>query len=326
MGDSGVSDVATSVSGDMTSADTGSAGSPTAATPSFTGSDGSGAQPLAGTGGEGSDQTPDATTQAVGPIPYERFREVNERMKAAEQRWQQIEQRYGSVLQLDPGALQGMLGWYQQAAQNPVEFATTLLNELAGNDQYRGQVASQAARILGGLRQFAPKEDPEPQPDLVAENGAAVYSAQQQRAWQEWNQRHLQAAFDAKLAQATAPLQRLQQEQQVAQVTRQAEQVASHQYQQAQTWHGFKQHEAKIAKVFSDNPNLTLQDAYLHVLHTDILPSLPAQAQASVVADMQRKAAAQSLNPGNATRGAGPEVKGAEADDFAKALAHFSKR
>jgi hypothetical protein len=45
----------------------------------------------------------------------------------------------------------------------------------------------------------AATEDPEPQPDLQAENGMPVYSAQQQRQWQEWQTRRLRAEFEERL-------------------------------------------------------------------------------------------------------------------------------
>jgi hypothetical protein len=86
--------------------------------------------------------------------------------------------------------------------------------------------------------------------------------------------------------------------------------------QRARQWHGFKDHEAEIAKVFNAHQEFDLKDAYLHVLHEKILPSYPAKAQAQVVADLQSRAAAQTLNPGGATRPGQPDFKG----DFKAAL------
>ena len=94
------------------------------------------------------------------------------------------------------------------------------------------------------------------------------------------------------------------------------ENSAAQQYQQALKWHGFKEHEADIAKAFNENANWSLTDAYIHVLHTKILPSLPAQAQAKVVADLQSKAAAQTLNPAGTVKPSAPDFHG----DFKAAL------
>lgn len=274
---------------------------------------------------QGQDAAPNTATNQPGPIPYERFYEVNERMKAAEQnaaRWQKAQEQFGDLSQVDPTVYRTAMGLVNQLRTSPVEAVTALINELSANDQYRPQLASQAARLLNGLRVKQPAEDPEPQPDLMAENGSPVYSATQQRSWLEWNQRKMQANFEQKLADATAPLRDMQREREIAKVQQHAESVASQMYERAKTWHGFKENEAKIREAFAANPGWQLQDAYLHVLHTDILPKLPAQAQAKVVADLQQKAAAQTINPSGASAPAAPDFKG----DFAKALAFYAKQ
>ncbi len=257
---------------------------------------------------------------APGPVPYERFQDVNRRMKEAEDRWRNTEQSWGQVLRHDPQRVSQAVEFAQRFSADPVEAAVQILMEAQQNDQFRPKVASQAARILGMFRNSQPKEEPEPQPDLVAENGSPVYSAERLRQWREWDGRRSKADLEAKLAEALRPVKEFQQERQQQQLRQQADAAASKQYQQAQSWHGFKEHEAAIAEAFNQNPSWTLQDAYLHVLHTKILPSIPARAQAQVVADLQSKAAAQTLNPGSSTRPSTPEFKG----DFKAALEHFA--
>lgn len=255
------------------------------------------------------------------PGAYARFKEVNEQYKQATEWRQNLEQSWGEILKADPSRLREMIGWYQRAAADPVAHATQLLSELQADERYRPQVASQAAKILSALRVQQPKEDPEPQPDLVAENGLPVYSAKQQRDWLGWNQRKMQAEFDAKLQQTVAPFKSLVQRQQQVELEQQTKAQADAQLQRARQWHGFKEHESEIAKVFDAHPEFDLKDAYLHVLHEKILPTLPAKAQAAVVADLQSKAAAQTLNPSGATRPATPDFKG----DFKAALEHAAK-
>lgn len=309
--------------GDSGSASAESVGAPTTPT-TATATDTTAAPPTAGP----VDQTPgslttDATTQAPGPIPYQRFEEVNRRMKEAEDRWRNTEQSWGEILKANPQQIRQMLGWYQRAAADPVAHATQLLAELQADERYRPQVASQAARILQGLRGMQAKEEPEPQPDLVAENGTPVYSADALRKWREWDSKRSQAAIEARLSEALKPLREIQQERQQSVLKQHATDAAAKQYQAAQNWHGFKEHEADIAKAFSENADWSLQDAYLHVLHTKILPSIPAKAQAQVVADLQSKAAAQTLNPSGATKPSTPDFKG----DFKAALEyHAGKR
>lgn len=265
--------------------------------------------------------TTDATAQP-GPIPYERFAEVNRRMQEAERQRQTLEQSWGEILKNDPQQIRAAVDFARRFYADPVENVAQILQELQGHEQYRGKLGSQAARILGSLRGVQPKEDPEPQPDLVAENGAPVMSAQRLREWQTWNQTRLQRDFDAKLQQTIAPFKGMMEREQQQKVQQQVNEQAAKQYERAKTWHGFTAHEADIAKAFNENPDWTLQDAYLHVLHTKILPTLPAQAQAKVVADLQSKAAAQTLNPSGATKPAAPDFGG----DFKKALEHYGAR
>ena len=310
----------TSPNGEIGSAPAESATAPVAATTADAPT--SGAAPIGGVGdAQPGSLTTDATTP--GPIPYQRFEEVNRRMKEAEDRWRNTEQSWGEILKANPQQIREMLGWYQRAAADPVAHATQLLAELQADERYRPQVASQAARILSALRQHQPKEDPEPQPDLVAENGMPVYSADRLRQWREWDSKRSQAAIEARLSEALKPLREMQEERQQSQLRQQASDSAAKQYQQAQSWHGFKEHEADIAKAFNENPAWSLQDAYLHVLHTKILPSFPAKAQAQVVADLQSKAAAQTLNPAGAVKPSTPDFHG----DFKAALEyHAGKR
>jgi len=311
-------DETTSPLGDSGSASAGSVEAPS--TPTTTEFATSGAPPTTGLADQSGRVTSDATVP--GPIPYQRFEEVNRRMKDAEDRWKNTEQSWGEILKADPRQIRDMLGWYQRAAQDPVAHATQLLAELQADPRYQGQVASQAARILGSLRSSQPKEDPEPQPNLQAENGMAVMSADRQREWVAWNQRRQQVEFDAKLQQAIAPFKGMAEREQQRELRQRAESSAQQMYQRASQWHGFKEHEAEIATAFNDNPNWSLQDAYLHILHTTILPTLPAKAQAQVVADLQSKAAAQTLNPAGSSKPATPDFKG----DFKAALEYHAGR
>ena len=181
-----------SPNGDIGSAPAESATAPVAATtPDVTTS---GSSPIASEPQQTSSLTTDATAQP-GPIPYQRFAEVNKRMQDAEDRWKNTEQSWGEILKADPARIRTMLDWYQRAAADPVEHVAQMLQELQGHEQYRPKLASQAARLLNSLRSTQPKEDPEPQPDLVAENGAPVMSASRIREWQTWNQRNVAAGL-----------------------------------------------------------------------------------------------------------------------------------
>ena len=271
---------------------------------------------------ESAEQTPNSPTGSDGTpperepfIPRARFDEINQRMQAAERQYQDVQQRYGRVLGQDPQAIERALWVYQQLAADPVAGATQLLQELHGHPQYGPRVASEAARLLASMRGQQPVE--EPQPDMQAEDGRAVYSADQQRKWYAWQAQQQEAA----LSQRLAPYEQALQQQQYAAMEQQAYSGAREQldYMRA-NWHGFKDHEGDVRSVMEQS-NLSPQDAYLYVLHTKILPGSQAKTQAQVMANLQAKAGAQTVNPGGAGGGKTPDFGG----DFKKALEHFGR-
>ena len=248
-----------------------------------------------------------------GPIPYQRFAEVNRRMKDAEERWQGTEQSWGEILKANPQQYTRDAGLVSAGRSRSGGISGP--NPLGATAEPAVSAASrvsQAAKILEMLRHQQPKEDPEPQPDLVAENGCPVMSAQRLREWQGWMQGRQQREFDAKLEQTVAPFKSLVERQQQQELT--AASRTSRPTQQlpdgAGSGTGSRNTKRTSPRRSTRTATSTLQDAYLHVLHTKILPAIPAQAQAQVVADLQSKAAAQTLNPSGATQAFGPRLQG----------------
>ena len=267
-----------------------------------------------------SDQTPPAVTAATpdfGPIPYDRFRAVNTRMQEAERRIKDWQDSYGDVLGLPADHAKQVVSFARQLAQDPVQTAIQLSDQLMTHPAYGPQMASAAARWLASRRGQGPAPPaPEPEPDLVAENGQPVYSAARLREWRQWSD----AQTEARILQRIAPLEQAarqtQQERHVAEVRQRADAEAGTLLEQARSWYGFEKHQESVTKAFQAHPAWTLQDAYLHVLHSEILPAMPAQAQAQVVAQLQQKAAAQTMNPAGGSVTAPPDFKG----DFLAAL------
>jgi len=252
-----------------------------------------------------------------GPIPRERFDKVNMRMQEAERRFKEMQETYGDVLSLPADQAKQLSGFAREFARDPVATMIQLNDQLMSHPQYGPQLASQAARVLAARRgQAPPAPSPEPEPDLVAENGQPVYSAARLREWRVWADKQT----EARISQRIEPLEReartRQQEQQVAAVRQRADQEAGTLLETAKSWYGFEAHQPAVTEAFREHPDWTLQDAYLHVLHTVILPAMPAQAQATVVAQLQQKAAAQTMNPAGGTATATPDFKG----DFLAAL------
>jgi len=72
----------------------------------------------------------------------------------------------------------------------------------------------------------------------------------------------------------------------------------------AKAWHGFTEHATAVADVWDARPDWSLQDAYLHVLHTTILPGLSKTERTKVLADLNQKPAATTVNPSSSTTSA----------------------
>lgn len=242
-------------------------------------------------------------------------------MQEAERRIKEWEASHGDVLKLPAEQVKAMREFAADFQADPVQTVMRLNERLQGDARFGPQLASAAARMLQARRgQGQPAAEPEPEPDLMAENGQPVYSAPQMRKWQAWQA----GQMEAKILQRLAPLEQqakaTAEERRVSEVRQRANAQADTLLAQAKTWHGFEAHQDAILEAFKSHEDWTLQDAYLSVLHSKILPAMPAQAQATVVADLQQKAAAQTLNPAGGAPASSPDFGG----DFKKALQHFA--
>ena len=70
-----------------------------------------------------------------------------------------------------------------------------------------------------------------------------------------------------------------------------------------------KEHQPLIAKAFSEHPEWNLHDAYLHVLHTEILPKADQVSQAKLLDSLKTQAAGSTVHPGASTPGGIPKFK-----------------
>lgn len=269
-------------------------------------------------------------------IPYDRWYKVNERMKQAEARTRGLEEQYGDVLRVDPQVARAQMQMYQALASDPVGTAAEMVARLMQHPQYGGQMAAAAARWAAQHPGQAPPQGMQApvsmDPDLVAENGEGVYSAKRLQQVLDQQAKTLRDEF----AKAVGPLQQSHQAQQQqarqAQMHRWADEQATRQLDEASAWYGWDQHKSDVAQALSEHPanpqtgdpGWTLPQAYLHVLHTKILPTLSANERATVVADMQQRAAAATLNPATGSAPQKPKFSG-DREGFKAALEHFGK-
>lgn len=294
---------------------TSAASSPDAATPTpSSDASASDAQPPASAEATAA-QGPPGLQAEPGPVPYKRFQEVNtERTK-----FKQDLERYAWAQGIEPEHGQSIAQFVQALRSDPVGTLLTELQTIAQADPERAQaVRSFAARMLNqGRGQAAPAADLEPEPDLQAGDGTLVYSAQQLKAWNEWNKRQLQADF----AKQVQPLQQFAAQEQAqrmrADIQAKATQWAQDTYAQWSQRPHFAEHRAEIGALMRDR-QIGVGEAYAEILATKVLPTLSAQEQRKTVDAMTSKVAAGTTNPTRMPVAQKPRPK-----DFGEAFAQL---
>lgn len=265
--------------------------------------------------GSSTDSTP-ADTRST-HVDRERFDGVNTRMQAAEKQLNEWRQKHGWAESVDPRDYQQIQSWSQSYRQDPVRWFVDTVSDLKATYPHLSPaLQSEAARILSGARGQQRQAEPDIEPDIpvMDEQGRVVSQAFSADRAKQLIARELKAALQPLVEEREQRQQAASQRQ----IRGQAEQAASSIYQRAQTWHGYKEHEPAIAQVFEANPDFSLQDAYLHVLHSQILPSLDRTSQARVLSDLQQKATATTVNPASPTGAQKPKFKG-----FGSAAAYY---
>jgi hypothetical protein len=266
-----------------------------------------------------SPETPTATSEAgatpQGPIPYDRHKEIleGERKRAAdaEAKWQ----RYQWAEELEKSGIDAATArdlvqqrhWRADVESNPVAFIERLAESARQNPSIAPQLRSVAARILGqrvaGQPQGQPDaSDPEPQPDYQDASGTPFMSVPRQREWFDWHSRQLKAQMQAEYA----PL--IDERNQRVEAEKQHQAI---QQQYTATYQGlegelnelrqqplFVEHFEKV-KAFCKAQNFTVgpKDAWLHILHTDVLPNLSQTERTKTVAELRTQATSSSVNP-----------------------------
>lgn len=253
------------------------------------------AAPTAQPQGDGST----ASTEPKGPIPYERHEAVlraeREKRKALE--W---------AANVSPDRYRQMSEWYEMADRNPVEFYKRFEAGLKQHPVWAQYLQPQQ-----------PQRDanPEPEPDLVAESGQPVYSAQQLRKWQEWNNAKTKAEFQSMVS----PL--LQKEQQ-SQMHAQAMDFAKRTVEELKDLEGFEELKPEIAKHLKADRRLSPLGAYKRAYAESYKPKMAQASRDSLLAEMNQKAHANTANP--TAQAASP--KSFKEMPWDEVLSHFSKQ
>lgn len=237
-------------------------------------------------------ETPQQSDEREPFIPRQRFDEVNGKLSELKQ-WK--EQRAWAD-QIDQQTFAQMAEWYQRAHSDPLAFTTSLIAELQNHPTYGPQLKSLAARTLAQRGQAAGPDLSNLVIDLG--NGQTIPLGDLKSQWMR------------EVEQKFAPLQQTVEQVTAERQKAEAQSFATTSIQQLRQLTGFKEHEAEIKaelqkiKLPEDaGPELVLlaaQAAYARVVPAKLQQSTAQSAQSQLLDNLQRKAAASSVNPGSA--------------------------
>jgi hypothetical protein len=254
------------------------------------------------------------TTTEPGPIPYPRFKEVNDKWTTASKELETL----GWAKGVNPQLAQSAIQLLTRAQSNPLAF-TEELETLRDHPVLGPQLRSWAARTLGFRNQPRPEAvEQEPQPDIEYEDGRKAYSAQRQHEREQW----LLKQWESKIDERIAPLAKRGEQVDQIVADREYQAIKAHAEVSAksaidtlkQQYPQFDEHKADVAEAMEKNPSFTLAQAWAQVFVQKVGPKL-ASGQAAAV---KAKVNAGSANPSRPS-GALPEP----AKDFREELARL---
>lgn len=255
-----------------------------------------------------------------GPLPFERHKAILEGVYKERDKYktdlEAYRQQHGWVESIDRDQLAQMADWYGRYQGDPGEFLEKAYQEALSHPIHGATVKSRVGKMLASMRQQQAVETIEAGIPVMDANGQIVARTYTDAQIKQLINQEFTERFGKELDPLRQDLLTRQQRDQTTQI----QQRASAELKKAESWHGFTEHKAEIQKVFKANTQMSLQDAYLDVLHRVILPSHDAKAQGKVLSDLQTKATAQTVHPGTPSGSAKPKFK-----DFREAHAYYEK-
>lgn len=262
-----------------------------------------------------------ATTETKGEPPKWRWQDIlaNARetsAKEAEARVrQELEQQYTGLQDftgIHPNERMGLLVWHRAlsgdpAAQAHVVEAARTNPALAAT--LKGLIASEPAR--------QPAADPEPNFMVETGDGRVAFDPDAFARWREWNNRSVISAARQEFQKELQPVQ------QVTQKFQQSEATAAYNTNTAQVIAKmsaadpeFKAHTKQIGEAIAADPRLlkiaigdgvpadpelAIETAWARVYRSTVLPAKQQASEATVLANLQQRAVAGSVNPAAAS-------------------------
>lgn len=260
------------------------------------------------------------TDSTEGPLPFERHKAILEGVYKERDKFktdlETYRQQHGWAESVPREQLEQMAEWYGRYQGDPGEFLEKAYQEALQHPIHGATVKSRVGKMLASMRASQAVEKIEAGIPVMDETGKVVARTFTDAQIEQLLEQKLTERFGKELDPLRQDLQTRQQKDKQAALNARADAELKH----AESWHGYTEHKAEIAKVFKANPQYSLQDAYLDVLHRVILPGLNTKAQGQVLSDLQQKATAQTVHPGAPSGTAKPKFK-----NFEEAFTYYEK-
>ena len=209
----------------------------------------------------------DSTQGHEGPVPYSRFKEINDRYQAS--KWAE--------------------SYQPDTVQQQKQFFEWLDNDPAGAHEYLTSYLTRQGHLRPQTQAPPPDQgDGRPQPDMVVpETGQRLYSAETVEKFAKWQAEQI-------INERLGPIERSVQEQEADRYRAQFEAAAQSQLKDADSWPHFKGNERDILAAMEQDKRLSLEGAY----RKTVFPKLRDLERKAIVAETQQKAQAGTVNPG----------------------------
>lgn len=260
------------------------------------------------------------------PIPFDRHEAV---LAAERQKLSDLDAKYRSVAWAEeltkagatPETIRQALDLFNGVDTDPVGFLERFFPKLLEDPTLGVQARSWAGRVLASQRVTPQADghsgaaDQEPGPDLYYDDPATgrrtfAYSPEQQARRQEWFARQVKADVDEKYGPLLTEREQRQRSEAAAKVRQQAVDAITTRRNELLQNDRYREHEKDVvAYLESKQWKATLDEAWIHVLQTKVLPTLSQTEQAKTIADLKTKAAASSARPGAAAPSTPPNYR-----------------
>ena len=248
--------------------------------------------------------TPEATaapqSTEPGPIPYTRFKEVNDQL--AELRW---------AKGVDRSAIETADRIGRQYQTDRIGYLRSIIAESLADQELAPLLRSEAARVLAGARGTVPAPEPAIEPDIP------VYDAQGQLVAQTFSadrvQQIVQRAIQDAIGKEVNPIKQTFAQQQAqakaAADRQQMETTINAIYDRASTLPLFKDHDKEIAEAMGEFTNAHPSEQVYLAWAKVVLPKLDQSSQAKLLGHLQTQAAGASVAPNASTSTAPPKFR-----------------